>query len=1472
MEVKNDNFLDFTTFFKVLKESTTLNNEELFTALSEYLYEDASVKRKSMKNETSDILRKKKAFPDKVRRFASLDQVDAISKVYKEYLMGQINNPNQLTPKLLYLIQQEDCFFEKADYEFLKNQQDTSYIIAYIYIKTVNTSDRSKELRHSKDYNPFKNYHEPISIKQKDTIKVESDLRETSAYLENKYNTFSITKRLLSKGRTQGIERDYDLFDESFSIVSDSEGNTKPLQDYMATDENLIIIGEGGIGKTTALFTYINKCRENKQYENIPLYIRLSNCSTYTDHEHMILNALMSSIGYAVNGRATDSYKDIIDEFSIEPHDGLPKYTLLLDGFNEITSMDMGEVRFSIAKEINSLCDYRNVRIILTTRESDLYGIKMSDFVPVKATGIDISDVKCFLKDKLSSDDFIAVQADNKLLQYLRIPLFLKMFTYSEDICGYIPKTRGEILFHYYNGINGIYTEKQNRSEKNDRKTSLTAGLLLDFLLPQIGYYMAANELFQIDIDSFEALSNDAGDFIERLIKYNPVLNKQYNTHVLGIRKVISAYKDINVDDALRFLTDELGVLYKDAEERIYFCHQYVRDYFAALYCVNGITDMALSDERVDLNVNNMVYWGFSRWSEERIQLICEIIKVYPGIEIGTLIRQSLDKMRSVSFGGMDYNFSVSNLISTLSYFEQGDLSNYDLSQLDLRECRLNDKNFSNPYTNKKTSFAGAIISETTFASEAHENSVRAWTVSDEEHYIVSLDSNMELKIWNIANQECIYTSRVLDGPYYYYVERIKFIESLNILIVMDIDIYSEFTMAWTYNTRTHEYCSYYTANPENERILYFDYDYFLEKLFIISDNSVGYMYRIGEEVPKDVFPINPILTKYLIKSPLIKKILEAFSKTNLWEIYLLDDNMALLVEGDILPPNRSSKSRELNLEIENESNRVLMSDVEGLEEPTERHIKLYLYDRSSMDIHPLQFESFFGNNMSPLLLADRDDDVIHEKIAISKDKRKIALFNTSRLFIYDISDCDYVFKPIGIVPSGYNWVIKYCNSSDVLTIYNYSQVMHYSVEKREILRHTSMENDFFYHRIVCTQNYKLNNVLDNFCSFVITNLYSLKNNNMCLSDKIEVSLSFISQNGELCVLYSNGTLICLDKDKLTYISSYNICSGKHILSSIYSEEKNIICAVTSPYHSNLLSEEKNILFFDVENAERVFMNGIINSGAVLKYVFDDKYVVVITNYEVIAVSTETFSVVDRKEWNSELSAYLFVDVIVEKNNFNLVYSIKGDSEVRGIILVMTIENDRIHECDNIKIPCINLDEIDSSIVIRQFHGSKICKIKVPNKTEKSILYVNGKNEVFNKSLEEWNWVYLENLSGFLARHALRIRGNGKEDNYDLKREYIKEKYIVKKDDKTFIYDVRNNAFEEILIGKSEPILLDKDEKNIYLLDSESNKIYRYDVKKRCSPEASNYLHTNILVDGCDFTELRGYRGAIPRYMIKSKM
>lgn len=445
---QNPNFIDFTLFFNLIKESTSLNNENLFLLLLDYLYEDTEHEIKSPKDEVSDILRKKKAFNEKIRNHATLEQLLPIRDALSYSLIPAINNPKELSSKLLFLISKEQLFFERHDYEELcAHRDDLAFVISYMLIKTVSTSDKSKQYKHDKDYNPFKDYHTVLATSNISNDIVAEDLRKTSLFLYNKYTNFDINPHLLSNGFTYTLSQDIFLLTNSFSIVATSSNKSIPLESFMSSNENLLIIGEGGIGKTTILFSHLHKYHKTHSYTSIPLYVRLSDCSTNVDHEHIILNNIMYNIGFALNGHPVESYKDLIDEFSIENTDDTPSYTLLLDGFNEITAMDMGEIRFSIANEINTLLHLSNLRIILTSRESDLYGINVSDFTLVRADGIKKSDVISYLKENFSGNRLVEICENDTLLQYLQIPLFLKMFTYTESFDGYLPQTRGEILF-----------------------------------------------------------------------------------------------------------------------------------------------------------------------------------------------------------------------------------------------------------------------------------------------------------------------------------------------------------------------------------------------------------------------------------------------------------------------------------------------------------------------------------------------------------------------------------------------------------------------------------------------------------------------------------------------------------------------------------------------------------------------------------------------------------------------------------------------------------------------------------------------------------------------------------------------------------------------------------------------------------------------------------------------------------------
>lgn len=1438
MIVATDNFLDFTTFFYVLKESTSLNNVELFTELVQYLYEHAGIGKDITKDDSSEILRKKKAFPKKVRNFATLNQVEKVCNDYNTYLNQWFNNPETLGSKLKYLVKIEDCFFEEADREALSKYDDIGHIMAYILIKTVATSDKSRILKHSEDYNPFRNYQEATYDKISELTKVKEDLEVTGRYLEKKYSAIAIDKMLLSNGETLCLQRDEDPFNNSFSIVSDSSGNTKPLQEFMSLNDNLIIIGEGGIGKTTALFSYIKRCRKENS-ATIPLYVRLSDCSTYTDHEHMILNYLMNSIGYAVNGRVSESFKDILDEFSDETVNEKPRYTLLLDGFNEITTMDMGEVRYSIAKEINTLLKNCNVRVILTTRESDLYGLRISDFISVNATGIKKSDVGEYLRKNLSADRLQETLANNELMQYLQIPLFLKMFTYLENKSGYLPKTKGEILYHFYNGISNFYTEKKNISEKNDRRTSLIVYILLDFLLPHMGFFMVENERFQIEEDDFYVLMEDTRNYISSMIKCNPILKTQYNVHTLGHRKTVALYNEFDIDDLLLLLTDGLRILYKDADGRIYFCHQYVRDYFSALFCVNGIVEVA-NKSKIDYESLSEIRWGCLKWSKEQVQMICEIMNANMVYEPEKNLGRAINAFRGFTLVDMDYHFALSNIISTLSFLKKGDLSNYDFSSLDLSECRLSCNNFSNPYTGRKSSFSGAVISEATFSPEGHRHPIKAWTLSDDEHYIASLSDHNELKIWNIARQECIYTSLKPDIPDTREINTFHYIESLNTLLVMENGSNeADYSSAWVFNIITNKINTFHTEIPAGERILYFNYDYFSKKFVIISDNSRIYQFVLDGEIRSENFYVNPSFISRIQQQRRNREISKIFGQPN-HEIYLLADNQILYIEL-----NRYDLYKLL----------ILKKDI-----LKDTYFRLFLYDRLSKDFKALKCSPAGEESIAIISYGGRD--FIHEYITISEDRKKIVVRNDDEMFIYDITDGDYMFKRLAKIPDE-DLGLKYCSSSDVLTLhharYDVADFMQYSVDKQEILWKKTTNNIDFRSQIVCTHNYIVSKIRKGNCIFKVTNLYSWKENSLCLNANQSIVMSFFSKKDEFCVLYSNGTLICLDKENMVIRSAYNICPGMYVLSCTYSKDQDLLCAVINTYHSYLLFNDTKILFFNLENGENGLLPETFDKKVLIRFVLNERYVAAFVQKEIFLISTETPSVIEHIDFSdvSENIKYLDspVDIIVKDDVIYVVYEWR--------LIVMIVENKKIRILDVISIPSIDYLDVDTAFLVNQKMGAAIFRIKAIEKSNMMMIYKREAQESIQRTPYDWNIVNLYRGGiEFLTRYDEEFFPLRKTDYHVLCMGDRGRNCIVMQEDRLYIYNTEDNSKERINLPMSIPIYFDEKARIVYLVFSESKKIdrdfdriCRYDIDKKERVSQSPANNPNELCNGCDFGE-----------------
>lgn len=514
------------------------------------------------------------------------------------HILKRIAQPVAFIDKVIYRAKQDETFFTADDIQCLEaNRNNLAYIVSYVLIKTVANSKESINLKHTADFNPFADYRIPASLMQNTSGEsyTKKLLAQTSSYL---YNEFSASRKaspvfrseLLSKGISCSDFPGRLRFKETFSIL-ESSPESRSLDSFLTTSKHLLIIGEGGIGKTTFLYSCLEKYHKDKSYSSVPLYLKLSDCSTSTDHQYMIQNALQKKINFTVNGHEYISFKDFRDEFAKPcPKNALPEYTLLLDGFNEITPMDFGEVRRAISKEIAELLTFPNLRIILTSRENEFYHLPLSSFEIIRANGIEEDDVIRFLQPICTPGQLESLRTNTTLMQYLRIPLFLLMYANSTHTDAESPQNRGSILFSYFNGRQAFYTEKLNAEEKNTREAYYMVSVLLDFILPDLGYYMKSRNVFQITEEQLFDLTKTAVASAKRFVGLNSDAYRHYEQRPGSLKRALALFTDkLDDEDILSLLSDLLCVILSDANRNLSFAHQYIRDYFSALYCVREL-------------------------------------------------------------------------------------------------------------------------------------------------------------------------------------------------------------------------------------------------------------------------------------------------------------------------------------------------------------------------------------------------------------------------------------------------------------------------------------------------------------------------------------------------------------------------------------------------------------------------------------------------------------------------------------------------------------------------------------------------------------------------------------------------------------------------------------------------------------------------------------------------------------------
>jgi len=419
-------------------------------------------------------------------------------------------------------------------------------------------------------------------------------------------------------------------------------GSVQALFDAVAaTKSHLFLIGQGGIGKTTALMHLMNQTyveRPYSRYAQIPIFVELSFAPDVYDrlYEGGRSSFIRRSIYKQLRTDRTlqqvteEEVSDIDEVFmlpykvAVEPINDIlsrtapaPEYLLLLDGLNEVSTAFVEQANATvtkmIAEEINMLMTRcSNVRVLLTSR-SDETSVSDQPIERLYLTGVDEAAIRTYLQERQITN-IDQVMRNRALVQTLKTPLFLTLYgslSSRENV-----STQGEIFrlfFHERRKNVSIYTV-QDRLLELERNVYDTAGMnqrnrltapmqwfILDFLLPEIAwhmeregqFYLRPNHIAQIIRPVLEDRSDISvcGDFGKDLFaKYQQGSAADIHTQSVAEDILQRLGPDFSkcTEKIINCCTLALGILQRSGR-KYGFVHQHIRDYFAALKNINTI-------------------------------------------------------------------------------------------------------------------------------------------------------------------------------------------------------------------------------------------------------------------------------------------------------------------------------------------------------------------------------------------------------------------------------------------------------------------------------------------------------------------------------------------------------------------------------------------------------------------------------------------------------------------------------------------------------------------------------------------------------------------------------------------------------------------------------------------------------------------------------------------------------------------
>lgn len=329
---------------------------------------------------------------------------------------------------------------------------------------------------------------------------------------------------------------------------------------------HIFLYGQGGSGKTTflshlitgnpcfllPLFQY-KTCVIASYQPNISNWILLQILLKY--HYQNCCRTYEACAAAEGTDTVLRQLHELEELLSIQPVNGLPNYTLMLDGINEVPP----DERSALLDEIERICrEWHNVRLIVSGRNIPPAPL-FQRFHPIEVCGI--------TDDALAN--LLPIHTAHRNL--LKTPLFLHIYRSANQEP---PLNRAGLTERYINRL---------IDSVHDKTVLPVLRFLVLYVLPFAANHMAQRQrMFVERADLADAIDRADDIFVNDERIYQNALYPQQITKK-------SLHFGSDKDGLIDWIVSQISLLQTDPADTkiLYFSHQFFRDFFAAKYIVN---------------------------------------------------------------------------------------------------------------------------------------------------------------------------------------------------------------------------------------------------------------------------------------------------------------------------------------------------------------------------------------------------------------------------------------------------------------------------------------------------------------------------------------------------------------------------------------------------------------------------------------------------------------------------------------------------------------------------------------------------------------------------------------------------------------------------------------------------------------------------------------------------------------------